>query len=368
VKNFLNLKKIAIIGTVGIPANYGGFETLAEYLVKELHEKFDFTVYCSKKNYSKKESKYLTSRLVYLPIKANGKSSILYDTISIIHSLFYADILLILGVSGAFMIPIVRFFSKKKIIVNVDGLEWKRNKWGSFAKKYLKKQEYYAVKYSNIVISDNKSIQDYILKEYNSKSELIAYGGSHVNKENISKNELKKYKIKGNYYFSVCRIEPENNIHITLEAFSKTSKTIVIVGNWSSSKYGLSLKEKYKTFNNIFMFNPIYNQKQLNKLRCNCYVYIHGYSAGGTNPSLVEAMWLGLPIFALDIDYNRFTTNDKAMFYKDSESLLNLIHTMNLKSELIQIGNNLQTIATAKFNWNKISDSYRVLFRGNNLT
>ena len=362
MKNNSKLKKIAIIGTVGIPAKYGGFETLAEYLVKELHEKFSFTVYCSKKSYPKREQKYLTARLIYLPINANGKSSILYDVISIIHSLFYADVLLILGVSGAFMIPVLKLISKKKIIVNVDGLEWKRDKWSPFAKKYLKKQEYYAAKYSNIVIADNKSIQDYLLREYNSNSELIAYGASHVNKEEISKKELESYKITDDYYFSVCRIEPENNVHITLEAFSKTDKTMVFVGNWSASDYGLQLKEKYKVFDNIIMLDPIYNQKQLDKLRCNCYTYIHGHSAGGTNPSLVEAMWLGLPIFSLDVDYNRFTTNNKALFYKDEESLLKLIHKMNDKSEMMKIGANLNTLATDKFNWKVISDNYSQLF------
>ena len=149
-------KKVAVIGTVGIPAKYGGFETLTEYLVENSNEDFDFTVYCSKPKYKERPKSYKNSRLVYLPLEANGKSSIPYDALSIIHALFYADVLLVLGVSGAFLLPFVKFFTKKKIVTNIDGLEWKRDKWGGLAKKYLKKQEAIAVKYSHEVVADNQ--------------------------------------------------------------------------------------------------------------------------------------------------------------------------------------------------------------------
>ena len=128
------LKRIAIIGTVGVPAKYGGFETLVDNLVERLASDYKITVYCSKKNYTKTErvKYYKGAKLVYLPFSANGAQSIIYDIISIFHSLFIADTLLILGVSGGIVVPFVRWFTNKKIIVNIDGQEWKRDKWNLY--------------------------------------------------------------------------------------------------------------------------------------------------------------------------------------------------------------------------------------------
>ena len=129
--------KIAIIGTAGLPAKYGGFETLAEYLTKELNQRHLFMVYCSSNMYSRKLSQYNGSNLKYIPLNANGAQSILYDIVSMIHALFFADVILILGVSGCIFLPVLRLLFRKKIIVNIDGLEWQRDKWSRFGKSFL---------------------------------------------------------------------------------------------------------------------------------------------------------------------------------------------------------------------------------------
>ena len=105
-----NIKKIAIIGTVGVPANYGGFETLTEHLIEDLGRHHEITVYCSGKKYvnAERQTTFLGAKLIYLPLEANGVQSIIYDSISILHALFYADVLLILGVAGAWLLPFVR--------------------------------------------------------------------------------------------------------------------------------------------------------------------------------------------------------------------------------------------------------------------
>ena len=355
--------KVAVIGTVGIPANYGGFETLAEQLVRALNREFYFTVYCSSKAYDSREEEYLGARLKYIPLKANGISSIFYDMFSILNSLFYADVILILGVSSAFMIPFVRRFSSKKIIVNVDGQEWKRAKWNFFARKYLKLQERIAVKYSHVVISDNKAIQDNISESYSKRSELIAYGGNHALNVKILSSELKSLGVSESYYFSVCRIEPENNVHIILEAFSNTDKCIVIVGNWSSSNYGQNLKKKYEAYTKIILLDAIYNQIELDKLRSNCAVYIHGHSAGGTNPSLVEAMYLQLPVFAWDVLYNRYSTEDNAFYFNSVESLKNLIKGAPSEEALGNCALKLYKTAKENYEWNSITDAYKQLLQ-----
>ena len=154
-----NKKRIAIIGTVGLPAKYGGFETLTDHLVTNLSEQYQMTVYCSKKNYKKAErlNTYKGANLKYINLKANGVQSIPYDTLSILDALLKNDVLLILGVAGAWILPFVKFFTNKKIIISIDGIEWKREKWNNLAKLYLRWAEKLAVKYSHIDISDNES-------------------------------------------------------------------------------------------------------------------------------------------------------------------------------------------------------------------
>ena len=150
--------RISIIGTVGLPANYGGFETLAEHLTKHLANRFNITVYCSGKSYKSKQKRYNDAHLKYVPLKANGPQSILYDIVSIFSALRYSNTLLILGVSGCTILPLVKLISKERVIVNIDGLEWKRNKWGKAAKWFLRYSEKLAVRYADSVVSDNEVI------------------------------------------------------------------------------------------------------------------------------------------------------------------------------------------------------------------
>ena len=356
-------KNVAVIGTVGIPAKYGGFETLTEYLTKNLGANHNMTVYCSLNNYDIKLDKHNNAKLNYINLKANGYQSIPYDIISIFKSLKDFDVLLILGVSGCLVLPFVKLISKNKIIVNIDGLEWKREKWGKFTKWFLKLSEKIAVKYADEIITDNKIITDYVESEYGIRSHLIAYGADHVTRESFDDELIKKYPfVINDYAFKVCRIEPENNIHIILKAFSDLpNKKLVLIGNWNNSNYGKQLKNKFSIFENIFLINPIYNQKTLNQIRSNCRIYIHGHSAGGTNPSLVEAMSLELPIFTYDVKYNKETTQYKACYYNNESELKELLNNNNNET-LNRIAKNMKVIAEKEYKWGVISEKYSHLF------
>ena len=360
----MNRTKIAVIGTVGIPAKYGGFETLADHLVEELSGDVDFTVYCTKKKYAKDQrpATYKGAKLVYLPFDANGIQSIVYDCISILHAMFFADVLLILGVSGGIMLPFVRLFTRKKIIISIDGIEWKRNKWSKAARLYLFAAEWLAVKFSHADISDNESIQDYTAIRYKTLSHIIEYGADHTIAVKPTQADKEKYAFLNKpYAFKVCRIEPENNIHIVTEAFAKLPKhTLVIVGNWNNSEYGKELKEKYKHFSNIHLLDPIYNQRELDLLRGNCLVYVHGHSAGGTNPSLVEAMYLGLPIVAFGVNYNKTTTEHQAFYFKTADELENIISTTKI-ADLKKKAAEMKDIADRRYTWKVIAKKYAFL-------
>jgi glycosyltransferase involved in cell wall biosynthesis len=354
-------KKVAIIGTVGVPANYGGFETLVENMIgKNASENIEYTIFCSGKFYKERLVSYKGAHLDYINLKANGVQSTLYDIFSMIKTSNQFDVALILGVSGCIFLPVFRKYYKNRLIINIDGLEHKREKWGRFAKWFLRKSEAMAVKYADVIVADNKGIQTYVTETYHKESALIAYGGDHVERhvpEDMQEKVLKEYGVeKGKYAISVCRIEPENNCHVILDAFSKSNKKLIYIGNWERSEYGRELKEKYSKYPNINIHTPEYDLDTLYALRSNAEMYIHGHSAGGTNPSLVEAMFFGKPILAFDVIYNRATTGEQAYYFKDSDSLLNLINQEGLNGDAMRV------MAQEQYTWKKIASQYEALY------
>lgn len=355
----MNKKKLAILGIVGVPANYGGFETLVENLLDLLPKFYDVTIFCERKSYPEKLESYKGAKLIYLNQKANGAQSILYDSISLLRSYKKEDYILLLGVSGAIMIPFLKPFTKAKIVSHIDGLEWKRDKWGWFAKKFLKFSEMLAIRFSDGVIADNRHIQKYITEEYSHSSYLIAYGANHVSPVEIESYQ-KKFSFLGKpYVFTVCRIEPENNVEMQLRAFKECEigMPYVVVGNWNANDYGMRLYHDYSKVKNIILYNPIYEMEELNVLRSNCFFYLHGHSAGGTNPSLVEAMYLGLPVIAYGVNYNRETTFGKALYFNNFEELKDLllqIRTLNRD----QIRKDLCKLAKKNYSWEAITKKY----------
>jgi len=358
--------KVAIIGTAGVPANYGGFETLAENLVKYQASSslpISLTVYCSSNNYPVRKASFLSARLIYVPLDANGMQSVFYDFVSLFSAVLKRnDVILLLGVSGAIALPLIRFVSKVKIIANIDGIEWRREKWKGWAKHFLRFSEKLAVRYSHEIIADNKAIDEYVFKEYGIKCHLISYGGDQASSAN--EVSMPEYYLPDDYAFLVCRIEPENNVDMILKAFSRMeSHSLVVVGNWKKSRYGVTLYKKYANYKNILMLDPIYDLKKLKFLRSKALYFIHGHSAGGTNPSLVEAMHLGKGILAYDCNYNRNTTENKALFFKDSDELVCLVKVMD-DVKAFELGQEMKDIALRRYTWNDIAQQYFSLLIG----
>ena len=359
------MKTVAIIGTNGLPAKYGGFETLANYLV----ENFDKTthnviVYCSKTPREDRLEFYNGAKLVYFPFKANGWQSMIYDFITIVHALFKANDLIILGFSGAFAFPINKIF-KRNIIFNIGGIEWEKVRGSKFTLKFevaLKKyMEKLCVMNSNTIIIDNQSFNNYVVNRYGKTPVLAEYGGDHAKRINVTTEMLEKYSfLNSEYALSVSRAQEDMNIHLLIEAYKEvTEKRIVIISNWHISEYGQKLfDENADKYDNIILLKAIYDSKELDTIRSNTSLYIHTHSLCGTAPSLVEAMSLNLPIISYDVPTNRFTTENKTLFFKDVSSLIQIIKDLDIE-KLLEIKNQMSEISKRRYMWKRISGIYQ---------
>lgn len=355
------MKRVAILGTQGVPAKYGGFETLVENIIGDnCSDDVEYTVFCSGKDMPERLPEYKGAKLKYVNFRANGVQSIPYDIVSMMRSMRGYDTIMVLGVSGCIFLPFLKLFSRSKIIVNIDGLEHRRAKWKGWVRRYLKLSESIAVRYADMTIADNRGIQDYVSHVYNKEAQLVTYGGNHVLVDVSKEREteiLEKYSLKKNeYHMSLCRIEPENNCHLTLEAFSKSKEKLIFIGNWQHNGYSKKLKEQYSGYDNIMLLDSIYDLDILYALRKNTKCYIHGHSAGGTNPSLVEAMFFGRPVLAFNIVYNRETTHHKAKYYQNSKELLRYIE--NIPDN----GNKMSQVAWRYYTWKRVAKEYEALY------
>jgi glycosyltransferase involved in cell wall biosynthesis len=354
------MKRVCVVGIQGLPANYGGFETLVSELVDHKSKHITYKIFCSLPAYTKRLTSYKGNILSYVNLSANGISSILYDIICMSRSL-HSHAILILGTSGAIFIPVLCLFYSGKVIVNIDGAEWKRQKWSKGAQFYLRFSEMLAVYFSHTIIADNQAIVEYVRERYRKRAVLIEYGGDQAFP--VSNPEyLKEYCFADKpYAITICRVEPENNIDVILGIGGvEGALPIVIVGNWSANSYGKELYRRFSDKEGVILLDAIYDIMRLNFLRSNACLYIHGHSTGGTNPSLVEAMSLGLPILAFDCIYNRETTENQCLYWSNSSELLRQIRTPN--DQLKSIGEKMKEISKRRYTWDRITRLYEELY------
>lgn len=355
------VKRVAVVGSQGVPPKYGGFETLvANIASRRNRQQVDYTIYCSKPDMGDILREYKGCKLYHIPLRAHGVWSVAYDIVSMLHASRGHDAILVLGVSGCTFLPILRLISGAKIIVNIDGLEHERDKWGKLARKFLRLSLRSCMHWAHEIVSDNKGIQAYVQKHFNRDATLIAYGGDHALR-NVNKTRqeaiLEFYGLREQEYdLSISRIEPENNVHLTLEAYCGSGKRIVIIGNWNFNDYSRQLYTHYREYKEAVLLNSIYDLDILYALRNNARRYVHGHRAGGTNPSLVEAMFFGKPIMAFDVIYNRETTQNTAYYYHDVASLRALLSAPDLD------GNQGKAVAEREYVWELISRQYENLY------
>jgi len=362
--------KLAIIGSRGFLTDYGGFETFVKKIVLGLKDKgYDITVYGLKKYHNCIQDKYYPEiKRIWIPsTKVKFLEKVIASFLSILHiTVSQNEIILLLGVSPGLLLWIP-FLMGKKILMNVDGIEWKRPKWSKFIAIFLRLSEIFSSIFSHILIADSKVIQEYLSQRYKTNSFYIPYGADMNN--GINDNDLdilKKYNLKQrDYFLQVCRLEPENNAHIIIREFLnyRGAKQLVIVGDTPHSiKYRENLKKQAN--GKVKLLGGIYGDDFKTILK-NAYCYIHGHEAGGTNPVLLEAMASNNCVLVLNAPYNLEVIGDCGIsFSKESGDLLEKIKMLDKN---VNLANNLKKKAfirvTKLYTWEKVIADYDKLFK-----
>ena len=353
--------KIAILGTRGIPNNYGGFEQCAEHLSVGLVENgYDVTVYSvSYHPYKKNEFKGVKIIKKWCPENKIGSAAhFIYDFLCLRDALKKDfDAIFELGYQSVAISFILLSIKDSIIVTNMDGLEWKRAKWSPFVKKITKWFERIATKNSTFLISDNKGIQDYLKKKYNVESYFIPYG---ADEGSIDQSFIQDYNVNPfSYFLLIARLEPENNIEIILDGYvkSKIDFPFIVIGD-TETKHGHFLTDKYKDSGVVFL-GSIFNKKHLDSLRRFAQCYFHGHSVGGTNPALLEAMAAKAFIFAHDNAFNRDVLEDNAFFFNNTKEITEmLLNFNNLAVKRVEmIDNNIKKIKN-KYSHRHIIEQY----------
>ncbi|MGD0114446.1 MAG: DUF1972 domain-containing protein [Dehalococcoidia bacterium] len=361
--------KIAIIGARGIPARWGGFETVASELAPRLVTRgHEVTVYC-RPRYSlpTRPDTYQGVKLRYLPaLYTKSLETLSHETLSAAHALFAGfDVLYVLGFrASALYLPAK--LAGKPIVMNTDGFDWQRRKWGSLAKLYLRLVERIGARWTaSRLICDSRALQPYFRSTHRRDSTYIGYGANLFEPRDPA--VLQQYGLRaGEYALVVARIEPENNTDVIVRSFARleTDKELVVVGAANyRSRYFEELKQAAGP--RVRFLGGIYEPGHIEEVYAGSYVYLHGHEVGGTNPALLHAMGCGCCVAAFDVPFNREVGGDAAVYWrKDPNDLARVL------SDLLADPNRSDWLRAAarervrtQFSWEDVADDYDRFFR-----
>lgn len=358
---------VAIIGTRGFPSYYGGFETavreLAPYLVKN---GWDVTVYGRQK--ALKPGDPLAQNGVKSQLtpgfEMKSLSTLSYGLTATVHTIAKTkpDVALVMNCANGFYLPLLKR-AGIPTVVNVDGVEWEREKWGRLARKVFYKGAELTAKYGDSLVFDAKAIADYWLNTFRRDGSFIPYGGASRDELPIEPGLTHR-----GYVLAVARFVPENTVPEFLAAAEQiaTNWPVVIVG---SSGYGGDLEARaaalVKDNPRIHWLGHISDDDRLHSLWQHAGAYFHGHSVGGTNPALVQAMALGAPIVARDTVYNRETLADAAVFTNPAPSaIISAISRVMLNpAEQNSIAENARERAQRLYTWDGVNKKYESILR-----
>jgi glycosyltransferase involved in cell wall biosynthesis len=357
--------KLAILGTKGIPARYGGFETFAEELATGLCARgFDVTVFCESGETPAPDT-FEGVRLRYEAAPPLGPlQTILFDMNCLWAARKGYDVVYMLGYGAAPFCVIPRLWNTE-VWINPDGLEWARAKWGFVARNYFRLMEWASLKAANRIIADAEAIAASLADRHGKlpKCSVIPYG-CDVIETPPPLTPLAQWGLSPqSYHLVVSRLEPENHVLEILSAFqqSRSRKQLIVVGNHlARTRYVEQLRAIEDP--RIRMVGTVYDSARLTSLRYHAFAYLHGHSVGGTNPSLLEAMGCGNLIFAHDNPFNRETLGSCGFYFADAPELAQRIdHAENKDSGLDRLREASRERARSKYHWDDITARYAAL-------
>ena len=358
--------RIAILGTRGIPASYGGFETFAEHLATRLVARgHDVTVYCRAHYVSPRQLEFHGVSLEVLPtIRHKYFDTVIHTLLSSIHAVTKRfDVALICNAANAPFAPILRF-TGTPVAINVDGLEHKRKKWGALGRRYYRMAEYLSTILPNEMVTDAQVIQNYYLARHKTNSTMIAYG-SEVERR-PDRSSVRKWRVEPNrYVLYVSRLEPENNAHLVIEAFKRvrTAYRLLVVGDAPyAENYINDLKQRAKGDKRIIFTGFVFGQ-DYRALQQNAYCYVHATEVGGTHPALLEAMGYGNCVLTLATPENIEVVGDAGIPYADDFDLSEKLQRVLRDGSLVHAYRNRAQLRVQKhYDWDHVVDQYEELF------
>ena len=317
--------KIALLGTRGVPAHYGGFETCAEEVGRGLAARGHAVTVYSRRGNAPGDPTQLDGMTIrytsHIEHKAFGTlTHTLTATLDALRRDF--DVLLYFNAANAVPAGLGKALGGPPVVLNVDGLEWRRRKWGLLGRAYYHGAEWLSTKVADRVLTDSRAIQAYYERRWSTPSTFVPYG-AHVGGAERP-GVLKQYGLEpDSYFFTASRLEPENNADLTIRAFAQvaTDKKLVIAGGANyRSAYVRRLTRTADP--RVVLLGPVYAAGHIRELHCGAFAYIHGNEVGGTNPALLKALGYGSCVLALDVPYNAEVVGDAALLYqKDQRDL-----------------------------------------------
>jgi glycosyltransferase involved in cell wall biosynthesis len=361
--------RIALLGTRGIPASYSGFETCVEELGSRLVQRgHEVTVYCRSHHISLKDQYYKGIRLVRLPtIQNKFLDTIVHTFLSTIHASLRGFDVVLIFIAGNSLVSFIPRLAGKKVALNVDGLDWKRQKWNALARRYIRFAEYLATVFPHEIVTDSRVVQRYYLDKYGKPSTYIAYGGDI---EALPAGKcLEEYGLRQDkYVLFVGRLVPENCAHHLVDAFNGLTPSpgfkCLIVGDAPYAEdYITSLRD---VTNPDIIFTGYLFGEAYRELTSNAYLFVETSEVGGTHPALLEAMALGNCVIVNDTRENLETIGDAGFSYegkKGADALRQLLAELLSRPDLVEeYGRRAKERVEKHYSWQSVTDAYERLF------
>ncbi len=361
-----------MIGSRGIPAGYGGFETFAQELAPRLVARgHEVTVYC-RRGYTGDDElqEYEGVRLVHTPaLRSRSLEQLSHEFTSIVDSIRRGfQLYYFLGYRGApFYLPIRA--SKRVVVVNTDGLEWKRRKWNGLGRTYLRTAEWIAAHIAaDELVSDARAIADYFEKAHGKASTYLTNGAYVMGPDDLQPEVLERYGVeRDGYYLVACRIEPENNVDIIVREFiaSGSPRELVIAGGMNYETPYWQELQALAEGHRVRFLGPVYGPMLIESLHLGAYGYLHGHEVGGTNPALLKAMGCGNLAIALDTPFNTENLADAGQYWtKEPGSLAARIGWADANPAAVrELGARAQDRIRERYTWDGVADAHDRFFR-----